>query len=145
MCVLTRRAAPRFDPPQSAGTTVAHFGQTITLPPVADDEALLMDADVAENLRGTLKRELFRAPIVEVRAVLRSGYIERRRVLQSNLMDGVIVSDWPNSLGPVASMFAKGGAFTKDRVVSITLYTAYPGEFQRAIHIRWSRLKLRRP
>ena len=122
---------------------VAHFGQKITLPPVADDQALIMEADVAENFRGILKRELFRSPIVEVRAVLRSGYIERRRVLQSTMKNGVIVSDWPKSLGPVASMFA--GSFAKDRVASISLHTAYPGEFHSAIRIRWSRVKLRQP
>ena len=145
ICLLTRRAVPRFDPPQPVGTTVAHFGQKITLPAVADDQALIMEADVAENFRGILKRELFRSPIVEVRAVLRSGYIERRRVLQSTMKNGVIVSDWPKSLGPVASMFAPGGAFTRDRVASISLHTAYPGEFHPAIRIRWSRVKLRQP
>jgi hypothetical protein len=145
VAVLTRRSVPRFGPAQPMGRMVAHWGQTITLPLIADDEVLVMEADVSENIRGILKRELFRSPIVEVRATLRSGFIERRRLIQANLKNGVIVSDWPKSLGPLLSMFAERGAFTKDRVVSISLHTYYPAEFRPAIRIRWSRLKLRQP
>jgi hypothetical protein len=145
VCVLTRRSTPRFESPVPAGTLVAHWGQKITLPPVAADEALLMQADIGESLTGLVKRELFRGTPITVRATLGSGFIESRRLIRVNLPEGVLVSDWPNSLGPLAAMMAGRGSFTKDRVVSISFHTYRPGDFRPAIRIRWSRVKLRLP
>ncbi len=145
VCVLNRRTTPRFDAPVADGSLVARWDQEITLPALADDEGLLMDADTSENVKGLVKRLLFRAPTVEVRARLHSGFIESRRVIRSNLRNGVLVSDWPNSLGPAAAMMAGPGSFTKDRVVSIRLHTYGPEDLERTIRIRWWRMKLRRP
>jgi hypothetical protein len=143
VCVLTRRSTPRFDPPVPIGTAVVHWGQTITLPAVANDEALMMQAEIGESLKGLLKRELFRAPMVMVRATLQSGFIESQHVIRANLPDGVLVSDWPKSLGDLTPMFGPAGV-SRDRVVSISFHTQGPGEFQRTIRIQWLRVKLRR-
>jgi hypothetical protein len=145
LCLLNRRAKPRFAPPVAAGSLVARWDQTITLPQVADDEGLMMQADAPESLRGFMKRELFRAPIVMVRATLRSGFIESKRVLRASMTNGVLVSDWPKSLGPLAAMFAPGSGFTKDRVVTIAFHSDTPLELGRAIKIRWFKVKLRTP
>jgi hypothetical protein len=145
VAVLSRRAAPRFDPPVASGTLIAHWGQNIPLPSLAGDEALMMQADVKENLRGILKRELFRGTPVTVRVTLRSGFIESRRVIRANLAEGVLVSDWPNSLGPAVALVTDGGSLSKDRVVSISLRTYSPADFDSPIPIRWFRVKLRRP
>jgi hypothetical protein len=143
--VLHRRSTQRFGPAISIGAVVARWGQKITLPPVADDEALVMEADVRENLKGILKRTLLRSPIVDVHAMVRSGFTFTGRVVRSNMKDGVIVSDWPNSLDDLASVLKGGGAFQQNRVVSISLNTLAPSEFNPAIRISWSRVKLRQP
>ncbi len=142
MCVVVRRSTPRFDPPVPIGTAVVHWGQTITLPPVANDEALMMRAEIGESLKGIVKRELFRAPMVMVRATLESGFIDSQRAIRANLPDGVLVSDWPKSLGDLAPMFGPAGV-SRDRVVSISFHTQSPNEFARVIRIRWSKVKLR--
>ena len=142
ICVLTRRSAPRFDPSVPIGTTVAHWGQTIMLPPVGNDEALMMQAEIGESLKGIVKRELFRAPMVMVRATLRSGFIDSQLAIRANLPDGVLVSDWPKSLGDLTPMFGPAGV-SRDRVVSIAFHTQEPDEFGRVIRIRWSKVKLR--
>jgi len=144
VALLTRRSSARFGTPIPAGTAIAHWGQEIALPPVADDEVLVMEADVAESLKGILKHQLFRAPIVDVRVTLRSGTIDRRRVLRSNLRNGAIATDWPRSLSDLASMFQAGGV-SSDRVVSLSFHSESPGELNPPIRIRWSRLKLRPP
>jgi hypothetical protein len=141
--VLSRRANPRFSAPIPLGTAVAHWNQTITLPPIASDEGLVMEANTAPSMTGFLKRELFRATPIIVRATLRSGFIESRRLLRSNLSDGVLVSDWPHSLGPAVGMLAGRGSFTEDRVVSIILHPYAPDEVEPIIRIRWSKMKLR--
>jgi hypothetical protein len=145
VCVLNRRSTPRFGAAMPSGTAVAHWNETITLPSVADDEALVMEADVAESLEGILKRELFRSAPVTVRATMQSGFVVSRSAIRINLRDGVVVSDWPDSLGAVASMMAGSGSFTDDRVVSISFNTYAQDEFQPAIRIRWSRVKLLQP
>ena len=144
LCVVTRRSSPRFTPPLPIGTAVVHWGQTITLPAVGNDEALMMKAEIGESLKGVVKRELFRVPIVMVRATLQSGFIESQHVIRANLPNGVLVSDWPKSLGDLTPMFGPEGV-SRDRVVSISFHTQSPDEFGRAIRIRWSRVKLRRP
>jgi hypothetical protein len=143
MCVIVRRPAPRFDPPVPIGTVVARWGQTITLPAVGNDEALMMKAEIGESLKGMLKRELFRAPMVMVRATLESGFIDSQRAIRANLPDGVLVSDWPKSLGDLTPMFGPAGV-SRDRVVSISFHTQGADEFQRVIRIQWLRVKLRR-
>jgi hypothetical protein len=80
---------------------------------------------------------------VQVR--LRSGHTDFRRVLRTNMLSGVIVSDWPRCLDDIAPMFTRGGAFSQDRVVSMSFCTPAPSEFGPAIQIHWSRIKLRQP
>jgi len=143
--LLRHRSTPRFSPPISIGTAVAGWNERITLPPVADDEALVMEAYIAETLRGALKRTLFRSPRVDVQATLRSGVTYTGRVVRSNLQGGVLVSDFPMRLGDLAAMLTGGGAFSRDRVVSISFHTAIPAAFSPVIRIRWSRIKLRQP
>jgi hypothetical protein len=145
--VLYRRSVPRFDAPVPAGAPVeASWGQTIELPPFGDDEVVVMSAEVGESLRGFLKRSLLRAPIVEVQATLRSGVTtSSRRVLRSNLQDGVIVSDWPESLDDFRLVLTGGGGFEQDRVASIRFSTRSPEDFDRTIRIHWSRMQLRQP
>jgi hypothetical protein len=143
LCVVVRRSTPRFDPPVPIGSTVAHWGQTITLPAVGNDEALMMKAEIGESLKGMVKRELFRSPMVMVRATLESGFIDSQRAIRANLPDGVLVSDWPKSLGDLTPMFGPAGV-SRDRVVSISFHTQEPDEFQRVIRIQWLRVKLRR-
>ncbi|HTW68011.1 MAG TPA: hypothetical protein VME17_25525 [Bryobacteraceae bacterium] len=145
VAVLNRRATPRYAAPVLIGTAVAHWNQKITLPPVAEDEGLLMEADTRESIRGFLKSELFRLTPVVVDVRRRSGFLDEARILRENLADGVLVSDWPNSLGPAAAMFARDGSFTTDRVVSITLHPYAPDELEPTIRIRWLRVKLRSP
>jgi len=143
--VLKQRSTPRFDTPTFDSSRVAQWGQTIQLPPFADDEALVMYADIGANLRGFLKRTLFRAPIVWARVTLRSGITESRRVVRRNMQNGVIVSDWPRGLADLAPLLQGGGAFSTDRVVSITFWTYAPSEFNPTIRIHWSRMPLRQP
>ncbi len=66
--LLGRRSTPRFDAPILDSSRLAQWGQTIQLPPFADDEALVMYADIRESLSGILTRTLFRGSIVRVRA-----------------------------------------------------------------------------
>ena len=50
--VLHRRSTPRFGAAIPFGKpVVAQWDQAITLPPVADDEVLVMEADVRESLK----------------------------------------------------------------------------------------------
>jgi hypothetical protein len=144
--LLRRRSTPRFGAPVSLGERVlAHWDQRIALPPVADDEALVMDADVEENVRGIVKRTLLRSPAVNVHATLRSGITITGRVVRPNLKDGVFASYYPRRLSDLASMLSGGGAFSSDRVVSISFSTQAPAEFDPTIRIQWSRIKLRQP
>ena len=142
--VLRRRSTPRFDSPVAiAFSVVAQWGQTIALPPFADDEALVMYADIGESLSGIVKRTLFRSPIVQVRVTLQSGRTDSGRVLPANLQNGVIVSQWPRSVGDLGLMLESGDR-VQDRVVAISFLTTRPGEFDPAIRLRWSRMKSRR-
>ena len=104
-----------------------------------------MDADVEENVRGIVKRTLLRSPAVNVHATLRSGITITGRVVRPNLKDGVFASYYPRRLSDLASMLSGGGAFSSDRVVSISFSTQAPAEFDPTIRIQWSRIKLRQP
>lgn len=141
--VLQRRATRRFSGPVQISSMVARWRQGIQLPPVADDEALLMQADIGESWKGVLTRLLFRSPLVRVRATLRSGLKLSARVVRINLEDGVIVSDFPQTLSDLAPMLTGGGGFLPDRVVSISLRTTSLQDFSQQIRIRFWRLKLR--
>jgi len=144
--VLHRRSTPRFGAKVSVGSdVVTRWDQSIALPPVGRDELLVMEADVEESLRGALKRILLRSTAVNVRVTLRSGITESRRVVRTNMKNGVIVSEWPRGLADLAPMLQGGGAFSPDRVVSISFSTEAPSEFNPAIRIHWFRLPLRQP
>jgi len=144
--LLHRRSTPRFGAAVPFGNVVvAHWDESITLPPVGDDEALLMKAEVGQSLKGVVKGALLRAPLITVQVRLRSGHTDFRRVLRTNMLSGVIVSDWPRCLDDIAPMFTRGGAFSPDRVVSMSFCTPAPSEFRRAIRIHWLRMKLSQP
>ena len=144
--VLHRRSTPRFGPAVPFGTAVAaQWDQTITLPPVADDEVLVMEADVGESLRGILKRILVRSTAVNLQVTLRSGHTDSKRVVRVNLKNGVLVSDWLRCLEDIAPVLEGAGGLSRDRVVSISFCTPAPSEFDPAIRIHWSRMKLRQP
>jgi hypothetical protein len=144
--LLRRRAAPRFSAAVPFGSVVvAHWDESITLPPVGDDEALLMKAEVGQSLKGVVKGALLRVPMITVQVRVRSGHTDFRRVLRANMLSGVIVSDWPRCLSDIAPMFTGGGAFSEDRVVSMSFCTPAPSEFRSAIRIHWYRMKLRQP
>jgi len=144
--VLGRRATPRFGAPVPFGQAVeAHWDENIMLPAVSDDEALLMDADVGQNLKGMAKGALLRVPVTFVHVTLRSGHSVSRRVLRSNMKSGVIVSEWPRCLSDIAPMLSGGGSLSQDRVVSISFCTQAPSEFRPTIRIHWARMKLRQP
>jgi len=139
--VLRRRSTPRFSPPVSTGEVVAHWDEKITLPPVGEDEVLIMQAQVRESLRGIVKRTLFRSPVIDVYATLRSGATVAGRVVRPNLEDGVLVSEYPRRLSDLAALLA--GGFSDSRVASIRFHTEARQEFDPAIEIHWSRVKLR--
>jgi hypothetical protein len=141
--LLHRRSTQRFGPEAPIGTVTAQWGQRIALPPVADDEALIMDADVRPSFKGILKSALLRSPVVNVHPTLRSGFTATGRVVRANMPEGVIVSDWPSGLDDLAPMLDGGGNFSQDRVVSIAFETPAPSEFNPEIRIQWSRVKLR--
>jgi hypothetical protein len=143
--LLRRRSTPRFDAAVAAGKVVAHWHQRITLPPVGDDEALVMEADIEESLKGVLKRTLFRSPAVYVRPVFRSGLFGEARVVRINLRDGVIVNFVPIRLGDLRSILSGGGKLVGDRVASIRLETDGPAEYDPLIQIRWWRQRLHNP
>ncbi len=142
--LLRRRSTPRFDAPVAAGGPVpAYWDRKIALPSVADDEALLMDAQIEESVRGLIKRTLLRSPAVYVHATLRSGLTTTGRVVRPNLRDGVLATDYPRRLTDLAAMLTEGGAFSPDRVASLSFSTQEPADFKPTIRIQWSRIKLR--
>jgi hypothetical protein len=144
--LLHRRPTPRFGAAVPFGkVVVAHWDEDITLPPVGDDEGLVMEAEVGQNLKGMVKSALLRAPMITVQVELRSGHTDFRRVLRSNMRSGVIVSDWPRCLSDIEPLFTGGGAFSQDRVVSISFCTPAPSEFRSTIRIHWARIKLLHP
>jgi hypothetical protein len=144
--LLQRRTTPRFGPAIRFGkVVVTHWDESVELPAVGDDEALIMEADVDQNLKGVVKGALLRAPMITVDVRLRSGHTDFRRVLRNNMRSGVIVSDWPRCLSDIAPMFTGGGGFSPDRVVSISFCTPSPSEFAPTIRVHWARMKLNQP
>jgi hypothetical protein len=144
--VLHRRSTSRFGAAVPFGNAVvAEWDQRITLPPVGDDELLVIEADVGESLKGILKRTVLRSTAVSVQVTLRSGHTPSNRVVRVNLKNGVLVSDWLRCLGDIAPLLEGAGGSSRDRVVSISFCTPAPSEFDPAIRIHWSRMKLRQP
>lgn len=142
LAVLTRRSSPRFSPPAPIASAAVPWGQMIELPPVADDELIVMNAEVRETLPGLLKRELLRSPVERVEVRFRSGLVDTRRVLPSNMNNGVIVSAWPRNLDDLVPMLRGERRLLGDRVIALRFLTTSPGDFNRSITIHWSRLKL---
>ncbi len=144
--LLRRRSAPRFDQAVRFGEpVVVQWDEDVTLPALADDEVLLMEAEVGQSLKGVVKAALLRAPMITVDVRLRSGHHDFRRVLRTNMQSGVIVSDWPRCLSDIAPMLTGRGSFSPDRVVAISFCTPSPTEFRPTIRIHWLRMKLSQP
>ena len=144
--LLRRRSTARFDPPVAAGNVVvARWDQRITLPTVGNDEALVMEADIEESLKGVLKRTLFRSPAVYVRPVFRSGLFGTARVVRVNLREGVIVNFVPIGLSDLRPIFSGGGKLVGDRVASISFETDAPAEYDPLIQVHWWRQRLHDP
>ncbi len=137
--VLQRRTAPRFDPAVAAGTAQAHWGEQINLPPVADDEILLLKTEIRETTNEAVRRTLFRSLPVWIDSTLRSGRSYRGRVIRMNLPDGAIASDWPQNLKDLRPLFEYAGSPRRDRVAAIRFETEDPKQFDSVIQIRWSR------
>ena len=142
LLALRRRASPRFEGAVPAGETIAKMGADIRLPAVADNEILIMDADIPESLAGKIRHLVFRANFIEIQAVRESGTVVRGRVVRANLRDGVIVSDCPNPGDDFVPLFRPSAAPFRDRVVSIRFDTVGPTEYQSDICIRWARRRL---
>jgi len=140
--LLKRRAAPRFDPAVAAGSTQAHWNESITLPAVADDEILLMEAEIHETAKEAVRRTLLRALPVWIDSTLRSGRSQHGRVVRMNLPDGAIVSDWPRNLKDLRPLFEDAGYSGRDRVAAIRFETEDSRQFDFTIRIRWSRQRL---
>ncbi|HTR38319.1 MAG TPA: hypothetical protein VMH80_20560 [Bryobacteraceae bacterium] len=137
--VLQRRAAPRFDPAIPAGSAQARWGEQIVLPPVADDEVLLMETGIRETTNEAARRTLFRSVPVWIDSTLRSGRSYRGRVVRMNLPDAAIASDWPQNLKDLRPLFEYAGSPRRDRVAAIRFETEDPRQFDSVIRIRWSR------
>jgi hypothetical protein len=142
-CILQRRATPRFEIAAPSGDTVTHWGETVMLPGVADNEILTMEATVPESPLGLFTHTLFRASPIMVRAVRQSNIASYGRVVRANLGDGVVVSDCPLKRADLLPMLTPGPAPFRDRVVSISFETAGPSEYGSDIRIRWFRRLLR--
>ncbi|HEX5228318.1 MAG TPA: hypothetical protein VFW44_11435 [Bryobacteraceae bacterium] len=143
--VLNRRSSPRYSSPTPISSEVVQWRETIKLPAAADDELIVMQAAVAETLPGILKREVLRAPIETVQVTLGSGLTETKRILPSNLNNGVIASEWPRNHHDLASIFMGDRKAPGGRVVALRFLTTSLGAFHRSITVHCSRLKLAAP
>jgi len=143
--VLKHRVKPRFDSPVPAGESETQWRKSVTVPPVGDDEILLMQADIRQSLKGALWAVLLRAPGIYLDATLRSGEVARSRLVRRVLNGGVIVSEWPKGLGDTVPMFLGDALLQRERVASIVFRADVPDHFRSSIRIHWLRLKVPRP
>jgi hypothetical protein len=137
--LLRRTTAPRFGPPQPAGSTHARFGEAIELPQTPG--LLLMAVDIRPNWQGLLRNLLFRTDPVLYEATYESGEKAVWRAMRASLTGGVIVSHLPQDQADLGSLF-RGDLQALGRVRSIRFFAERLNQYQPAVEVRWLTLPL---
>jgi hypothetical protein len=139
--LLTRRPTPRFSSEAPAGQTIVTWGKSFEIPKTRDDELLLMKTEVTRSFCGKILDLSFRLNPVFLDGFLRSGARVRGRLVQANLGEGIIISDWPRILAEADVFWDKRAMAQADRVSRICFQTASPWQYKPSIRIQWYRLK----
>ncbi len=143
--VLKRRRKPRFSKLHPIeGVHVARWGESVPLPPISDDQILIMSAETKKTLWGWVKATFFRIDPVYLQVSFRSGSETRFRITRPNLVNGAIISYLPRSLPNMAPLLGFGDAVDRDSVVSIRWISPGVAEFKDPIRLSWSVVQARK-
>ena len=137
MLVVGKRALPRFKTIQPLSSETAGWERDIQVP--QSNDPVIMSAQVRLSILGSMRALLFRSRPVFVEVTRQSGKKEQYRALRANLVDGVIVNQFPAGLGDLA-LLASSGCSLSDPVVSFRFETPTPDDFEPEIPLAWARL-----
>jgi hypothetical protein len=144
--VLSRMQKHRYSDLRSVtGVTRAQWGEQIQLPSVADNQVLVMRANVHRSLLGILRESIFRLDPAFLDITYKSGAKAKYRVTRPNLVNGAIISDLPQSLTEMVPLFGYDISSGRNRVAAIRWESANQAQFSDRIDLTWSVMTLRTP
>jgi hypothetical protein len=137
MVLLERGTSHHFDASREIDEETTTWGRENRVPQTTDP--VIVSAHIQESFTGRIRSLLFRLNPFFIEVTRQSGKVERYRALRANFGDGVIINQFPETLGDLA-LLAIPGCSLADPVVSFRLETETPSEFESAIPLQWSRL-----
>jgi hypothetical protein len=144
LLLLSRRAGHRYSTPVSlTGVKQAYWGDDVRVPSVADNQLLVMKANITRSLWGMLRESVFRIDPAFLDVTYKSGAKAQFRITRPNLINGAIISDLPRTLAEMLPLFGYDVNKGRDRVASIRWTSPGRNQFGDRIGLSWSAMTLK--
>jgi hypothetical protein len=135
--LLKRAPNHRFAGPEPAGSSVAHWNESVPVP--QGRAPLVLSAGVRKSLFGGILSFGYRLSSVWISITRQSGRTERYRAVPPNLASGIIINPLPENLAEL-NLVGQRNCVPGDPVVALKFISTRPAEFGSDIPLQWSYL-----